>query len=215
MVPSYRCSPLYFFKGTSWLSICDSNIYLAFDEREVFKARCWPSIAHSLSLIPNLTNNNSRHIYLMVRTHHSSGRPSLLKALLMKLGVISQQQQSSLSPSLPRSSSTVTLHINLQSVSGENNNQVNNDLDNEDGFQYDGVVIHITNQTPEEALRHDNDEERIPTPARQNPRSRVLKISKPPGEPGRPGCGGYSLDSVLRNELSWSKEDVVRFMVRQ
>lgn len=36
------------------------------------------------------------------------------------------------------------------------------------------------------------------------------KVPKPPGEPGRPNCGGYSLDDEL---MSWGKEELSKMTV--
>ena len=53
------------------------------------------------------------------------------------------------------------------------------------------------------------------SPKKATPRSKSSKlIPKPQGEPGRPSCGGYSLEEVLVVMHHWSKEDFDNFNVR-
>lgn len=48
--------------------------------------------------------------------------------------------------------------------------------------------------------------------AKQTSSSRATMIKKPPGEPGRPGSGGFNLEKAL-GDLGWSKDDFESFRV--
>ncbi len=54
-------------------------------------------------------------------------------------------------------------------------------------------------------------EPQIPCPPAQS--STPDLICEPPGQPGRPGSGGYCLEDVLRQTHGWSKSSIDRFNV--
>lgn len=63
--------------------------------------------------------------------------------------------------------------------------------------------------------RDDSDASSDDDPPTQTPTAGPSTLkTKPPGEPGKPGSGGYSLENVLLNVHKWQKKDYEALYVR-
>ena len=59
----------------------------------------------------------------------------------------------------------------------------------------------------------DDGDEQVPYSSVPEQSTPLALICEPPGQPGRPGSGGYCLEDVLRQTHGWTKSSIDRFNV--